>query len=171
MKIRISLYLTLIILANVQISCAQSKETGFDIMLNGLLSNSVDQISSEELKSKIESKSIILLDSREIQEYETSHIDGARFVGYENFNKSEVKDISKESEVIVYCSVGYRSEKIGEKLKKMGYENVYNLRGGIFDWKNSGFNVVDNNGQFTEKIHTYNKEWSRWLFNGEKVYD
>jgi hypothetical protein len=31
--------------------------------------------------------------------------------------------------------------------------------------------VVDPSGKPTEKVHTYNKEWSRWLWNGEKVYE
>lgn len=171
MKLRNSLYLTLFLIGNMHLSCAQSQDAGFDIMLDALLSNTVEQISSKELSQKIESGSLILLDSRELDEYQVSHIEGSLHVGYDNFKKSSVKDLSKDSEVIVYCSVGYRSEKIGEKLKNMGFENVYNLRGGIFDWKNSGFNVVDNNGQTTEKIHTYNQEWSKWLFEGEKVYE
>ena len=71
----------------------------------------------------------------------------------------------------MYCSVGYRSEKISEKLEKLGYTNIYNLYGGIFEWKNVGKKVYDNKGQVTEKVHAYDNVWGRWLQNGEKCFD
>jgi rhodanese-related sulfurtransferase len=156
---------------SVQISCAQTKEAGFDLMLSTLLSNSVETINSEQMKESLNTSSIYVLDTREEKEYAVSHIKGALNVGYDQFKKSSVKDIPKDAEVIVYCSVGFRSEKIGEKLEKMGYQNVKNLKGGIFDWKNNGNEVVDQNDEKTEKVHTYNREWSIWLENGEKIYD
>ena len=79
--------------------------------------------------------------------------------------------IDKDQEVIVYCSVGYRSERLGERLQKMGFENVKNLYGGIFDWKNQGNNIVNENNLETDSVHTYNKAWSQWLYKGIKVYE
>jgi len=99
-----------------------------------------------------------------------SHIPNALFTGYKDFNTDALKDIPKTDTIVVYCSVGYRSERIGEKLQKMGYSNVFNLYGGIFEWKNTGLEVVDTDGTETEKVHTYNKTWSKWLTRGEKVY-
>ncbi len=55
--------------------------------------------------------------------------------------------IGEESKVVVYCSVGYRSEKIAEKLKAAGYKNVFNLYGGIFEWENQNLPVYDSNGE------------------------
>ena len=72
--------------------------------------------------------------------------------------------------IVVYCSLGIRSEKISEKLKAEGYSNVRNLYGGIFEWKNKGFEVFDSEGKETEKVHAYSKSWSKWLKNGEKIY-
>jgi len=71
----------------------------------------------------------------------------------------------------VYCSLGIRSEDIAEKLKKAGYNNVLNLYGGIFEWKNKDFTVYNSEGTQTEKIHTFSKEWSKWLTKGIKVYE
>ncbi|QNL23218.1 rhodanese-like domain-containing protein [Hyphobacterium sp. CCMP332] len=140
-------------------------------MLNTLLSNSVEQIDVEVLSKKIDKEDLIILDAREKNEFEVSHIQGAKYVGYDNFRKSAIMDMDKDKEVIVYCSVGYRSEKIGEKLEKMGFQNVKNLRGGIFEWKNKGFPVVNNQGDSTNKVHAFNKNWGIWLQNGEKIYD
>ena len=91
-------------------------------------------------------------------------------VGYDHFQEYKLKDIPKDQPIVVYCSVGYRSERIGEKLQEMGFTQVYNLYGGIFDWKNRGMEVENMEGEPTEKVHTYNKKWGQWLLRGEKVY-
>jgi rhodanese-related sulfurtransferase len=103
---------------------------------------------------------LYFLDTRSFEEYKVSHIKGAYFVGYKKFKMHHVEDISKDAAVIVYCSVGVRSEKIGDKLLRTGYQNVYNLYGGVFEWVNQGFSVFDENGK-TEKIHGYSKKWSK----------
>ena len=51
----------------------------------------------------------------------------------------------------------------------MGYLNVFNLYGGIFEWFHSNKKVF-NSASETQKIHTYNEDWSKWLLKGEKVY-
>ena len=53
---------------------------------------------------------------------------------------------------------------------KAGYTNVYNLYGGIFEWKNKNFIVIDSEEKETNKVHTYNRDWSKWLKKGEKVF-
>ena len=115
-------------------------------------------------------ESVTLLDAREFNEYQISHLPNAIYVGDKDFKLSSVAEISKTDTIVVYCTVGYRSEKIAEKLKKAGFENVYNLFGGIFSWKNNGQPVVDNENHQTEKVHCYNKSWSLFLLEGEKIY-
>jgi predicted sulfurtransferase len=66
--------------------------------------------------------------------------------------------------------VGYRSEKVGEKLQELGFQNVKNLYGGIFQWKNEGFEVENSLSMPTDSVHTYNKRWSKWLLKGVRVY-
>ena len=52
----------------------------------------------------------------------------------------------------------------------MGYSAVYNLYGGIFEWKNQNQAVYRNHKE-TEEVHAYNKMWGFWLDKGIKVYD
>ena len=54
---------------------------------------------------------------------------------------------------------------------KEGYENVFNLYGGIFDWVNHEHSLYSNQG-IVKKVHAYNQEWGRWVKNAhcEKVY-
>ncbi|MEQ8241346.1 MAG: rhodanese-like domain-containing protein [Cyclobacteriaceae bacterium] len=138
--------------------------------MESLYEHTVPLIDAEELESKL-SADLIILDIRSPKEFEISHIQGAQLISYENFKKSDVKFIDKNQEVIVYCSVGYRSERIGEKLQNMGFKNVKNLYGGIFDWKNNGKIIVNNKSTSTDSVHTYNEDWSQWLYKGVKVYE
>lgn len=144
----------------------------FDDLKNNIISKTIPLISVEELKKVEQTKTpLLILDAREKKEYNTSHIKEAKHVGYDNFKISELKGVNKETTIVVYCSVGYRSEKIGEKLKKSGFKKVLNLQGGIFDWVNSGYSVYDSFGSKTKKIHAYSESWGKWLIKGEKVYD
>lgn len=143
--------------------------TEFDAMIDSTLQKTVPFITSDNLLENYENYTI--LDSREINEYNISHLKKAIHVGYDNFNMNTTsKKLSLNTPIVVYCSVGYRSEKIAEKLIKKGYK-VYNLYGGIFDWKNKKNTVINTSNIETNKVHCYNEEWSKWLVNGEKVYD
>ena len=132
---------------------------------------SIPYISVEALKN--EESEVILLDSREEKEYQTSHIKGAIPVGYDFFNLDTVQQKlpNKDSKIVVYCSIGIRSEDIAEKLKKAGYNNVYNLYGGIFEWKSNDNKVYNSGEKETDSIHTFSKKWSKWLRKGTKIYD
>lgn len=139
----------------------------FDTMLDQLLNHSVNEVSPTDLQSK---DNIILLDAREKKEYTTSHIENSIWIGYNDFRLKRVKNIPKNKPIIVYCSVGFRSEKIAEKLTKAGYEDVSNLYGGIFEWVHQGHKVYTDKDLETNKVHTFDKEWSQWLTKGKKIY-
>lgn len=142
------------------------KKKAFYALINSLISHSVSEVKADE----VEDADIVWLDSRAQEEYDVSRIEGAQFVGYDDFKIKSVKDVDKEAEIIVYCSIGYRSEKVAEKLEKAGYTNVKNLYGGIFDWYNSGQPVVDSLGNPTKKVHGYGRTWGVWLNDAETVY-
>jgi rhodanese-related sulfurtransferase len=109
----------------------------------------------------------VILDAREREEYDVSHIPNALYFGYKKPQYDILDDVDKDEILIIYCSIGYRSEKLGEKLKKKGYKNVLNLYGSIFEWANEGYPLVDSNNQPTDRIHGYNKKWSKWVDNDE----
>jgi rhodanese-related sulfurtransferase len=115
-------------------------------------------------------KNVFILDAREREEFDVSHLPGAIHVGDKRVDMSLLGSVTESDTIIVYCTVGYRSEKVAEKLRDAGYTNTFNLFGGIFAWKNDGGKVVDRSGRSTEKVHCYNKSWSLFLLNGEKVY-
>ena len=143
----------------------------FDGALTLFYKNTVPIIKTEELIQKMQYQQPLLLDTRTRSEFSVSHLPGAQFIQYDYFKFSDVAHIPKNKEIIVYCSVGYRSERIGEKLLDIGYTKVYNLYGGIFDWKNQSQIVVNDLNLPTDSVHTYSKAWSIWLREGIKVYE
>lgn len=140
----------------------------FNTLLKIILKHDVKEITVPEASAK---KDALFIDAREKKEYNVSHINNAVFVGYDNFVLSSLQQVAKDKEIIVYCSIGKRSENITEKLKEEGFTNVSNLYGGIFEWMNQGNKVVDTYNKPTNRVHAYGKFWGKWLDKGEKVYD
>lgn len=160
-------FLIYILLVNSLFTFSQNPE-GFEKMCDNYIKNTVPLAKPQQLKFEItKNPDIYILDAREQKEFEISHIKGARFIGYDDFEIKSISNIPKDAKVYVYCSIGYRSEKIGEKLQNEGYEKVYNLYGGIFSWANNGYPIENNKGIATTAVHGYNKKWSKWL-NTEK---
>lgn len=141
----------------------------YDNMLKELLARSVKEVSVADIPADY--SEYTFLDAREKKEYEVSHIKGAIWIGYDDFKMNRLKGVEKTDKIIVYCSVGYRSEKVSEKLITGGYKNVSNLYGSIFEWVNQGRPVYDMAGKVTTKVHAFDREWGRWLKAGEKVYN
>ncbi len=154
------------------IAFSTSAQNSLSELLDKFNDKSIPYISVQELAMP-KTEAIIILDAREIKEYNVSHLKNAIYIGYDNFQIDSVqtKFPNKNSQIVVYCSLGVRSEEIGKKLKKAGYNNVFNLYGGIFEWKNNDFIVYDSNEKETEKVHTFSEKWSKWLTKGEKVYE
>jgi rhodanese-related sulfurtransferase len=146
-------------------------QSDYDKKLKSLYRNTVPIIQPSAVKALMEKgEKITIIDTRAPEEFKVSHLEGAQFLNYESYSTDDLKKIPSNTKVIVYCSVGYRSERVGEKLLKLGYKNVFNIYGGIFEWKNEGQAVVNKQNQPTDSVHTYNKNWSKWLVKGVKVY-
>lgn len=135
-----------------------------------LITESVPVIHTHELAANITKFDILLLDAREKNEFQVSHLPNSRWVGYETFNIESVSDLPSDTPITVYCSVGYRSEKIGERLQEAGFTNVTNLFGGIFMWANQDRPLSDPTGQATKVVHGYNQRWSKHLAHKITVY-
>jgi rhodanese-related sulfurtransferase len=148
-----------------------AQRENFHEMLKTYYKNTIPTLKPADLYQKILSgEKIYILDTRETKEFEVSHIKNAIHVGYTNFDLKITDKLDKNTPVIVYCTIGARSEEIGAKIKKIGFKDVYNLYGGLIYWKNQGYPVIDSNDKPTQKVHVYSKEWGKWLKKGIAVY-
>ncbi|WP_255569698.1 rhodanese-like domain-containing protein [Cellulophaga sp. HaHa_2_95] len=134
--------------------------------LEKLNKESVPYITVAELQQQ---DSLIILDTRELEEYKVSHLKNAIWVGYDNFDSQQLKLQDKNQKIVVYCSIGVRSENIGEKLLANGYSNVQNLYGGIFKWVEEDLPVYDSEENRTENVHVFSKYWGKLLTKGNKI--
>lgn len=159
-------------------SCVRAQEipdrlaTGYaplDEKLSTLIS--ADSVAIGALEAKALGNALFL-DAREPEEYEVSHLPGARLLGYENLDLGVVNDVDKSRPVVVYCTVGYRSERAAHKLREAGFSKVYNLYGSLYAWKLAGLPLEDATGKPTNRLHTYNKKWGKLVPKsiGEKTY-
>lgn len=114
----------------------------------------------------------IILDARSEAEYSVSHLAAARRFDEISDLASDLAiapalhDVSKNTAIVVYCSVGYRSARVTQQLMEAGFQNVSNLEGGLFQWVNEGRIAKEicpialvHAGQITQKIHPYNTVW------------
>ena len=123
----------------------------------------VRQISAESLHAMLASadRPPILLDVREESEYRISHLRGALRIDPDD-PRPALPGVEKDTPVVAYCSVGYRSSALVERLMRQGYSDVSNLEGSIFEWANRGYPVV-RDGQEVRQVHPYDREWGRLL--------
>jgi len=97
------------------------------------------KISPQELKELLDSKhaedEIILIDVRESDEFSENSIPGSISVPLGDLDTSTVlQEISKESQIVVVCLSGCRSEFAQQMLLDMGFKHVYDLSGGLANW-------------------------------------
>jgi len=140
-------------------------------MLRALYRNTVPTVAPAALARELsQPTSPLLLDVRTPTEFKVSHLRGARFVDYDSLANVTLAGVDRTRPVVVYCSVGYRSERLGERLHALGFRHVRNLYGGLFEWVNEGHPVYDARGR-TRNVHPYSALWSPWLKAGRKVYE
>ena len=160
----LSLFLTLSI-ATATMGCAQ------DIAWSSIIKDirakysDIEHISADSLASWLataEGEAPLLLDVREKKEYEVSHLSGAIQIDPGTKRFKQFSDLPKDTPIVAYCSVGYRSSELARRLKKAGFTNVSNLEGSIFTWANEAHPVfVDSTEVYG--VHPYNRVWGQLL--------
>jgi rhodanese-related sulfurtransferase len=90
----------------------------------------VPEITVEELKEKLDEVSV--LDVREPHEYEVANI-GARLIPLGELPERLI-ELDREETFAVHCKTGGRSARAVKLLKEAGFQDVYNVKGGITAW-------------------------------------
>ena len=110
---------------------------------NPILKAGIEYISAIEFKEKIEGNNVQLIDVRTPREFANEHIKDAININYykKELFKKEMEKLNKSKPVYLYCRSGVRSSKSARILKDAGYK-VYDLKGGILDWKSKNLETV-----------------------------
>lgn len=99
------------------------------------VNGSYQQITQEDAKEMMNTQSVIILDVREQDEYDSGHIPGAVLlpVGEIAADTAAALIPEKDAAVLVYCRSGNRSKTASSALARLGYTNIYEF-GGINTW-------------------------------------
>jgi thioredoxin 1 len=126
--------------------------TGYIILLQVLFWLPAKIWAQEKLPAKQFNKKFngtsgaVLLDVRTAKEVSRSYIKDAVFLDFhDSAFKKMLATLNPEKPVFVYCAIGVRSHDAAVMLQEMGFKEVYDLKGGIINWKLAGLPVVKGN--------------------------
>jgi molybdopterin/thiamine biosynthesis adenylyltransferase/rhodanese-related sulfurtransferase len=96
--------------------------------------DAIPTVSVRELKRKMDGgEAVTLIDVREPYEYEIARIAGSRLIPLGEL-EGRVAELPRTGTLVLQCHSGGRSEHAARLLQGAGFENVYNLTGGIEAW-------------------------------------
>lgn len=109
----------------------------FEKLVADIMPN-IKEISVAETLKKIQSGTT-LIDVREDNEFAAAHAEGAVHIGRGVIERDIIgKFPDKNQELILYCGGGYRSALAADNLRKMGYTNIFSMKGGWTAWQEAG---------------------------------
>lgn len=122
---KIKSFLIVIFIASVLLNCKQVEDDAV-----------VEVITVEEMDELLEMGKVQLIDVRTPGEYAQGYIEGAVNIDFRDENFEDlISKVDKTKPVIVYCARGGRSNKCSNYMKKAGFTKIYDLDGGITEWK------------------------------------
>lgn len=117
----------------------------------------IKNVNVEEAKKMVEKEDLFVLDVRTPSEFNSSHIKGATLIPVtnasgsslspDNLLEARVDEVPKNKKILVYCRSGHRSVSASKILLNAGYEQVYNMEGGINAWITAGYPVESSEKQ------------------------
>lgn len=97
----------------------------------------VKTLQQSELAAKMKEENVVLIDVRTPGEVAQGHIPGAaQFIDFNGADfKTEIGKLDKSKTYIMYCRSGGRSGGASRYMVENGFQNVYNLQGGIMNYQ------------------------------------
>lgn len=107
---------------------------GFLVLKKILPARGVDQITVDELRGLLKDDSVQLIDVRPPAQFSRFHI-----YGFNNIPLKEIRNqsdkLSKEKKVVLICQTGAQGNEASKRLKRRGFTNLANVRGGLSTWE------------------------------------
>lgn len=120
--------LLIIFIAIFLVSC-NNKQPSKTITATG----EINVVTPLDFKEKSENQ--LIIDVRTPDEFAQGHIKGAVNINLFDRNFTEqFNNFDKSEPIFIYCRSGNRTSKASKQLAKLGFENIYDLQGGIINW-------------------------------------
>ncbi len=102
---------------------------------------SYTNVTADDLYAQLGKSGVMIVDVRTPAEYAEGHIAGAVNLPLQTI-ETWYKDLPKDKPVYLYCRSGNRSQQAAEFLKKKGFSNIFNEKGGLIAWKERNYPLV-----------------------------
>ena len=98
------------------------------------------RITVDEAKEMVVRDDVVVVDVRELHEYQTGHVPGAKLIPV-NTVPGRCEELPKDRDIVFVCQVGQRSALACEMAAAAGLTRLFNLEGGTGDWIKAGLSV------------------------------
>ena len=138
LRIALSLFYTFLLL-----SCSAQTQTS---------------LTADEFEKAVNKDSVQILDVRTPGEYASGHIKNTLLANWNDEKEfsRRVAFVDKNKPVYVYCLAGGRSAAAAEKMRAMGFEKVYELKGGVNAWKAGNKTLEGTSGEKQMTAEAFN---------------
>lgn len=141
----------LVLLSALVISLVQAKPMLTDETKSMLkeAKQEIGVVTAKELNTLISKKEAVVLDVRTPGEWENGVIKSDKLVKVARgflelkYTKKILSKYSKDDKIVVYCGIEPRAILAGQTLKELGFKNVSYLKGGYFNWRDSGYETTE----------------------------
>lgn len=106
----------------------------FGCSRSGTTRNSSIDVSIDEALRLWQSKEAVIVDIRTPEEYQAGHIPGVPLIPLDQLDK-RAGEIPNDQKVLLICRSGNRSSQGTKLLRSKGFDNVYNVAGGMLAWR------------------------------------
>ena len=138
-----SILITLFFVISFTLSCKEDKSEEQNITKSEQQIIINKKLVATAFKANIDNDNLQLVDVRTPEEFNEGHIKNAGNINfYDSDFLTQMNKLDKNKPLYIYCRSGGRSGKAAAKLKEQGFKEVYDLQGGILDWKKNNFELV-----------------------------
>lgn len=144
MKIGIKLTISAVALCLFLISCneATSKKSNVEKVAELPVQEIITVIDVTTFEEATTIGDVQLIDVRRDNEWESGHLRNAKHFEMNNPDwNSQIETLDKDKPVYVYCAKGGRSARSAKQLEEAGFKEIYDLEGGITNWKAAGKSI------------------------------
>ncbi|WP_219006582.1 rhodanese-like domain-containing protein [Aquimarina litoralis] len=129
----------IIVLLYASVSCAQHNSNPNQDVITASNFEKIEVIDVSVIKREVLGKDVQFIDIRTPKEYQEGFIDDAVNISYANKETftSKFEKLNKQRPIYIYCYSGWRSHRAAKLLVSLGFNKVYDFKGGYKAWTES----------------------------------
>lgn len=91
-------------------------------------------MTADELRKELKNEDVQFIDVRAPAKYSRFHIHGFQNIPLKEIRK-RAKTLSQDKKTILICQTGTKGNEACKRLKRRGFKDIHNVRGGLSTWE------------------------------------